>query len=1024
MILRQRLFAGFPLLLLLQLLIPINFEAASAAVTSAPSISSVTGGNNYLEVNFSPATGATNYDYSTDGGITWTTRNPAGTWSPLTIHGVTNGTAYSVKLRGRDSSGVGTASGAMTGTPTNRSAISAGEGFLQGKFVEVGVRANGAFGSTGPLPSGFHSNSGSCLGFRVDRQKNGWGAVTGSSPNFTNIDDGDYFCPGTQYEGWALKVGSNATDFNSHAATAISGTVSNLVLSDTEQKVNWNSTSARYGISISQTSIVPTDGQSLYVDVTLTNTTASAINDIYYLRGFDPDNATGTTTGVTTATSYNTITSRGGTGVSAEVKATFDSGAQVMLRSTDDRARAAAGSTLSCCVPTDAEPVTVWNATAPWDLAVGSSTNGDNQVAVSLKVSSLAAGASTTFRVSYVLTASDANSPAATSSAATNVGAGTTATLNGTVNPNGSATSVEFEYSTDSAMLSGVTSTSAGTFTGVSTQSATLNISGLTAGSTYYFRLKAINAVGTSYGSILSFIPIGPPIASSVAASNISETTTTINGVVNAQGGATSSIRFVYSTTSDFSADTYTVTSTPSSATSNTSTNISANISNLTPAVTYYYRVVAVNTAGTTTSGVTSFTTTPAPTATTNAASSITSSGATLNGSVNARGNATTALNFTYSTVADLSSGVTTVTPTPTQATGTSETAVSAVLTGLITGTTYYYRVNVTNINGSNSGQILSFTPVAAPSVTTNAASVSGATATLNGTVNPNGAATTSVRFIYSTNSLLSIDTGTATATPSIITGASGVSVSYNLSGLAGSTTYYYRVVATNSVGTTSGSIQSFTTPAPDVTAPTVVITTSSSSFVRNQSIDVTLTFSETVTGVTSADLVVTGTSSSYYGKSSSVAVSALVYTITLTPSSALAGTLILNVPAGGAQDTSGNLNTAATQVTITITATPVAISAPSVTATVSKGVATTISVTLDAAGKVRFFADGKAIAGCLNKATTGSSPSFTATCSWKPTVMKQVVLSARVTPSTLTSSSITTSPATNVFVVKRTTTR
>mgnify|MGYP000414378266 CR=1 FL=1 len=72
MSLRQRLFAGFPLLLLLQLLIPINFEAASAAVTSAPSISSVTGGNNYLEVNFSPATGATNYDYSTDGGITWT----------------------------------------------------------------------------------------------------------------------------------------------------------------------------------------------------------------------------------------------------------------------------------------------------------------------------------------------------------------------------------------------------------------------------------------------------------------------------------------------------------------------------------------------------------------------------------------------------------------------------------------------------------------------------------------------------------------------------------------------------------------------------------------------------------------------------------------------------------------------------------------------------------------------------------------------------------------------------------------
>jgi hypothetical protein len=248
--------------------------------------------------------------------------------------------------------------------------------------------------------------------------------------------------------------------------------------------------------------------------------------------------------------------------------------------------------------------------------------------------------------------------------------------------------------------------------------------------------------------------------------------------------------------------------------------------------------------------------------------------------------------------------------------------------------------------------------------------------------------------------------------------------VSFNLTGLAGSTTYYYRVVATNSVGTTNGLIVSFTTPAPDVTSPTVVISTSQNSYVRSQSITVTLTYSETVTGVSSSDLTITGTSSSYYGKSSVVAVSDLIYTITLTPSSALAGTLLLNAPAGGAQDTSGNLSTAATQVTIQITATPVAISAPSVSAVVSKGIATTITVTLDAAGRVRFFANGKVIAGCQNRATSGSSPSFTATCSWKPTVMQPVTLTARVTPSTLTSSAVTTSAAANVFVVRRTTTR
>lgn len=1013
------------MLLLVQLLSPILGERASAAVTSAPSISSITGYNGYVEVAFTAAGGTpSNYDYSTDGGITWTTRNPAGTWSPLTIFGLTNGTTYSIKLRGRDSSGVGTASSAVNGTPVNRSAISGGEGFLQGKYVEIGVRNNGAFGSSGTIPTGFHSNTSPCLGFRVDRQKNGWGAVVGSSPSFTNIDDGDYFCPGTQYEGWALKVGSNATDFNNHAATAIAGSVSNFVNSDTEQKVDWNATSARYGISVSQTSIVPNDGQSLYVDITLTNTTASAITDIYYLRGFDPDNGTGSTAGASTSTSYNTIVSRGGVGASAEVKSTFDSGAQVSLRSTDERARVAAGTGLSCCTPTEADPVAVWGATGSWNLALGSTTNGDNQVALSIKIPSLAAGTSTTFRVSYVLTAADANSPSATTNAATNVGASTNATLNSTVNPNGSATSVEFEYSTDSNLITGVTTVSAGTLTGTTSQSASADITGLTPGTTYYFRVKSTNSVGTSYGSILSFTPIGSPSVSSVAASSIGDTTTTLNGVISAMGGATSSIKFVYSTSSNFTSDTYTVNSTPSSATGNNSTNISAAISGLTPGVVYYYRIIATNVAGTSTSNTSNFTTTPAPTATTNAASSITSTGAVLNGSVNAKGNATSLLNFQYSTVSDLSSGVTTVTPTPNQATGSSDTPISATLTGLTTGTTYYYRVNVANINGSNSGQILSFTPVAAPTVTTNSATVNGATATLSGTVNPNGSATTSVKFVYSTNALLSADTATANAVPSVISGSTDVSVSFNLSGLAGSTTYYYRVVAVNGVGTTSGSIISFTTPTPDTTPPTVTISTTTSNFYRRDNIVVTLTFSEAVTGVSSADLTITGTSSSYYGKSSSSASSTSVYTITLTPSSAVAGTLILNVPANGAQDTSGNLNTAATQVTLQILASPAAISAPTLSATASKGSPVTITVTVDTPGKVRFLADGKVIAGCISKATTGSSPTYSATCSWKPTVMKQVTLTARVTPNTLTSSSVATSAPTSIYVIKRQTLR
>jgi len=921
--------------------------AVPAAVTSAPSGLTATGYNGYVEIAFSAATGATNYDYSIDGGITWTTRNPVGTWSPLTIHGLTNGTSYSVKLRGRDGGSVGSASSTVTATPTNRSVISSSQGYLQGKYVEIGVRTNGAFGSSS-IPSGFHQSTGfSCLGFRVDRQKNGWGATVGSSGNFTNIDDGDYFCPGTEYEGWGIKVGSNATLRNSHTDNGISGAVSNLVSTSSEQSVDWNANSATNGIQIKQTAVVPNDGQALHVDITLTNSTAGTLSNIYYVRGYDPDNATGDASGLyNTAQSTNTVTSRGGSGSSAIVKSVFASGAEVYLMSTDSRARAGAGASLSCCSPSQAEPVDIWNGTGLWNAAANSSVTGDLQVALALKVDSLAAGASTTFRISYVLTAGEANSPSVTTSAATNVGAATTATLNGTVNANGAASTVEFEYGTDSTLDTGSSTVSAGNVTGTSSNSVTANLTGLTQGTTYYFRVKATNNVGTSVGSILSFTPIGPPTTLIVAASSIAETTTVINATVNAQGGTTSSLVFTYSTSSTFASGNTTINATPTSLSGNSSTSVSASLSGLTGGVTYYFKISATNIAGTTTSATESFTTTPAPTATTDAATSIASTSATLNGTVNARGNNTTALNFTISTVSDLSSGVTTVSTTPSQATGSGNTSVSATITGLTTGTTYYYRVNVSNINGSNSGAILSFTPSAAPSVTTGSASVSGVNATLSGTVNPNGSTTTSLRFIYGTSATLTSDTATATVSPSAYSGASNNSFSYSLSGLNAATTYYYRAVATNSIGTTQGSILSFTTPVADTTVPTVTISTTKSTYLPAETITVTITFSESVTAFTIADLAVTGTSSSYYSKSALTTVSDSVYRIDLNPASAQSGTLLLNVASGAAQDLSNNLNTAATQLTLQVDGTaPTVSSVSSNTTNGTYKVGTTIDI-------------------------------------------------------------------------------
>ena len=95
----------------------------------------------------------------------------------------------------------------------------------------------------------------------------------------------------------------------------------------------------------------------------------------------------------------------------------------------------------------------------------------------------------------------------------------------------------------------------------------------------------------------------------------------------------------------------------------------------------------------------------------------------------------------------------------------------------------------------------------------------------------------------------------------------------------------------------------------------------------------------------------------------------------------------------------------------------------PTVSGTINKGVIATISVSSTAAGRVAFFVGGKRISTCLSRATTGSYPSFTATCSWKPPVMGRQILTARITPTDVTFSASTSAGA-EVRVLRRTNSR
>lgn len=97
--------------------------------------------------------------------------------------------------------------------------------------------------------------------------------------------------------------------------------------------------------------------------------------------------------------------------------------------------------------------------------------------------------------------------------------------------------------------------------------------------------------------------------------------------------------------------------------------------------------------------------------------------------------------------------------------------------------------------------------------------------------------------------------------------------------------------------------------------------------------------------------------------------------------------------------------------------------SAPVVIGDVYKGVVTTITVTVNAPGSVRFLLKGKKIPGCLSRPTSGNYPNFTATCQWKPPVTALQTLTAEFISSDSSFARSTSAPS-SFWVLKRTTRR
>lgn len=477
--------------------------------------------------------------------------------------------------------------------------------------------------------------------------------------------------------------------------------------------------------------------------------------------------------------------------------------------------------------------------------------------------------------------------PVAVTFQATAIGT-TTAVLNGTVDGNGQSPTYVFEWATNSSLAGYTTITPASnTVTGSDPTAFTSNFTG-TSGTTYWYRIVAIKN-GTRYqGDILSFTliePASPATATTVNASSVQTGSAVLNGTIDPNLQSITEVRFLYGTASNLSGGTSKIlyevdengaeTTTKVTLSGANPIDVAWTLTGLSNNTTYYFRVEASYNDGTARNingSILSFRT--GSQAQTITFTAITDKNYTSGGTFTASASASSGLAITY----------------------TSETT-SVCTVDASTGVITYVKAGTCVITASQGGnntyapaesvsQQFEIIP-AAPTATTDAASsIAKTSATLNGTITTGGSTNTTVTFTYSTNSSLSSGNTTVTAVQSPL--AADGTVTFPLTGLTASTTYYYRVTATNANTTVNGSIVSFTTASP------IAITIDADDKSKNYlATNPTFTFSiasgalsgsDTITAVTYTFASAVGTES--YGPSTTIPTEAGTYTI--TPSAAV----------------------------------------------------------------------------------------------------------------------------------------
>jgi hypothetical protein len=415
---------------------------------------------------------------------------------------------------------------------------------------------------------------------------------------------------------------------------------------------------------------------------------------------------------------------------------------------------------------------------------------------------------------------------------------GTTETLMGELNPGVSNEKVtyHFAYSVGAGAVcteSGLTAPAepfpeaAGNHTKV-----TAAVTGLEGSSEYAVCLVAANPAEPAesmVGSSEAFTTAAAaPEAVSEASRGVTPFAATLEAQVNPENQESTACVFEYGKSTSYGMS---VPCSPETLEASASpTTVEGALSGLEPGTTYHYRVVVKNATGETKGVGGEFTTLTLekPVVEGESVSGLTSTAVKVEAKVNPNYQETACVvRYWPATEAESTGPTTPCTPTGAElGEGGEAVAVSAQLEGLIPGTAYDYRVIATNATGETLGSQAAFTTLDRPAVTTGAAvGMTRTTATFSGTVDPAGAAT-SYYFAYVDQAGYEAALAAGSADPYAdgrTTSQVSVGSSYEpqaagpltVEELTPGTTYHYAVIAVNSLGTTIGPDQVFTTGPP-----------------------------------------------------------------------------------------------------------------------------------------------------------------------------------------------------------------